>query len=350
MTTPVVNLDKLLYRILLEYYYININNETFKVIYPSLDIKYEAEFLYDNIIEENKFDKRLSTLKEIEMQLLTNGIWNPIYDKQIKDTENQIEDCKVDLYLNFLNSTKRNFLSNNIQSLKKILSKLYITKNSFNHLSIEEYALSIKNQFIISHTIYNKKNKLVFNYKDDLNYMLFQNFTQEIVNNMPSTEDIRALCKSDSWRSYAATSNIKKHILKINDDYKLLIGFHNMYSNVRQHPDRPIEDIINHDDALDGWHIHQRRKEEKERKKTSILDKVGGNLKQGDHIFIFSDNEEETKAIDELNEPEQRRFKQEVAEYSKANPGTKWEDLPPVKRRMEMEAQKMANQQIQNSR
>jgi hypothetical protein len=342
-----INFDKLLYRILLGYYYINVNNITYKVVYPDLKIKYEAEILYESILEENKFDKRLLTVKEIELYLLSNNIWAPEYDKKIKDIENQIEDAKVDIYLNFLNITKKNFLTKNVHSLNKILGQLYDKKHSFNHLSIEEYALSVKNEFMISKTIYDKNNNLVINYDDDLNYMTLQNFIQEIINNLVSSDSVRQLAKSNVWKSYAATSKIDKDILDINDDYKLLISFNNMYNNVRQHPECPSEDIINDDYALDGWSIHHNRKAEKEKKKTSVLDKVGGKSKdKGEHVFIFSNNKEEIESINDLNDPEQKRFKEEVAKYSESNPGTKWEDLPPVKRQIQIEAQKMAEQNM----
>ena len=64
----------------------------------------------------------------------------------------------------------------NIESLKKILSQLYNKKNSFNHLSIEDHATSVKNEFIISNTIYDSKNNLVINYNDNLDYIILQNF------------------------------------------------------------------------------------------------------------------------------------------------------------------------------
>lgn len=346
-----VNFEKLLYRILLGYYYINLNNNIYKVLYPNLNIKYEAEILYDNIIEENKFDKRLWTLKDIELYMLSNNIWNPTFDQKIKETENQIDDTKVDIYLNFLSLNKKNFLKKNLESLKKILNQLYDKKNSFNHLSIEEYAMSIKNQFIIAKTIYDKNNELVFDYGENLNYMLLQNFIQEIVNNILSADNIRQLAKSSIWRSYAATSNLQQDILTINDDYKLLISFNNMYHNIKQHPECPSEDIINDDDALDGWNIQQNRKAEKEKKKQSILDKAGNKAKEkGEHLFIFSHSDDEAKAINDLNDTEQKLFKQEVAQYSKQNPGTRWENLPPIKRKLQMEAQKMAEQQIRDNR
>jgi len=335
------NLEKILYRILLGYYYIYIDNEEYKVITPNLNIKYDAEILYDKIIEENKFDKRLLTSKEIEMQLITNGVWNPELDKKLQTLKEDIDNTKVEIYLNFLNSTKKKFLKNNFYIQEKLFNELSSKKNCLNHLSIEEHAITIKNEFILMQTIFDKTNNLVFNYNDqNTDYAKLQVFIREIVNNIITIEDIRLLVKSDIWRSYSSISNLNRDILNINDDYKHLINFHNMYSNVRQHPECPSEDIINDDIALDGWFIHQNKKSEREKKKNAILDKLGGNIKdKGEHIFIMTQNEEEIKAIQDLNGPEEKQFIKEVSEYSKQFPGTKWEDIPVVKRRAQLEAQ-----------
>lgn len=336
-----VNLEKILYRILLGYYPIYIDNEEYKVITPNLDIKYNAEILYDKIIEENKFDKRLLTSKEIEMQLITNGVWNPELDKRLTIVKEDIDNAKVDIYLNFLNSTKKKFLKNNLYIQEKLLNELLSKKNCLNHLSIEEHATTIKNEFILMQTIYDKTNNLVFNYNDStIDYSKLQTFIREIVNNIITIDDIRSLIKSDIWRSYSSISNLTKDIIDINDDYKHLINFHNMYNNVRQHPECPSEDIINDDIALDGWFIHQNRKSEKEKKKNAILDKIGGNIKdKAQHIFVMTQNEEEIKAIQDLNGPEEKQFIKEVTEYSQQFPGTRWEDIPAVKRRAQLEAQ-----------
>lgn len=335
------NLDKILYRILLGYYYIYIDHEEYKIITPNFNIKYNAEILYDKIIEENKFDKRLLTSKEIEIQLILNGVWNPDLDKKLNTIKEDIDNTKVDIYLNFLNSTKKKFLKNNLYIQEKLFNELSSKKNCLNHLSIEEHAITIKNEFILMQTIYDKTENLVFNHNDpDTDYAKLQTFIREIVNNIITIEDIRLLVKSDIWRSYSSISNLTRDILNINDDYKHLINFHNMYSNVRQHPECPSEDIINDDIALDGWFIHQNRKSEKEKKKNAILDKIGGNIKNnGQHIFVMTQDEEEIKAIQDLNGPEEKQFIKEVSDYSKQFPGTRWEDIPAVKRKAQIEAQ-----------
>lgn len=341
------NLEKILYRILLGYYYINIDNQSYKILSPSLQIKYDAEILYDNLIEDNKFDKIWLTRKEIEMYLITNGIWNINDDKIIKDLENQIDDIKVDIYIHFFNSTKRKSLVSNLEFAQKNLTKLYAKKQSLDFLSIEEHALNAKNEYMLIKTIYDGANNLVFNINKDIEHNMLQNFIREIVNNSLDTKQIRALAKSEIWRSYSSVCNLQRDIINTSDDYKHLINIHNMYYNVRQHPECPLEDIINDDNALDGWFIQQNRKADKEKKKNAILDKVGGKINdKASHVFIFTNNEEEIQQINDLNDFEQKALKQEVAKYCAANPGTKWEDVPAVKRLQQMEAKKLLDQQI----
>lgn len=337
-----VNLEKILYRILLGFFYIYIEDQEYKIISPSFDIKYDAAILYDKIIEENKFDKRLLTNKEIEMQLITNGIWNPELDNKLKTLKEDIDNIKVDIYLNFLNSTKKKFFKNNLKIQEKFHNELSSKKNCLNHLSIEEHAITIKNEFILMKTTYDKNNNLVFDNSDTaIDYTRLQSFIREIVNNTITIDNIRSLVKSDIWRSYSSIANLNRDILNISDDYKHLINFHNMYNNVRQHPECPSEDIINDDTALDGWFIYQNRKSEKEKKKNTILDKIGGNIKdKAQHIFVMTQNEDEIKAIQDLNGPEEKQFIKEVSDYSKQFPGTRWEDIPAVKHRAQIEAQK----------
>jgi hypothetical protein len=340
-----MNLEKLLYRIILGYYFLKINEETYKVVVPDFKLKYDAETLYDNIIEENKFDKRLLTNEEIKIYLINNGVWSPNDDQKIKNLEQQVDDTKVDLYLNFSNSRKKELFYKNIKYLENALSQLNSRKNSFNYLSIEDHAISIKNEFIIMNTLYDKNNNLVFNTNEETNYIILQNFIKEILEHIITAKQMRELVKSSVWKSYSSSCNVQRDILNTDDDYKHLINFHNMYNNVRQHPECPSEDIINDDYALDGWYIHQNRKAEKEKKKNAILEKVGGNIKDGaGHVFVFTNNEEEIKAINELNGPEEKQFKSEILEHAKKNENTNWNDLPAVKRQNQIELEKIKKQ------
>lgn len=322
-----INIEKFLYRILLGYYYIIINDDTYKITYPDLKLKYKAELLYEKTIEENKYDKAWLTPEEISIYLQYNNIWDKSKEEELKKNNKILEDLKIDLYTNYINEKKRKTIKNSIKNLNSIILQQHTQKTSMNHLGIEEQALSTKNEFIIMNTIY-YNDKLYFNNPDiDANDSLYlQQFINEIVANTIDATKLRKIAKSDLWRSYATCSNLIMNFLDINDDYRHLIGLHKMYDNVRQHPECPSEDIIQDDDALDGWFLYQNRKAEKEKKKNSILDKVGDKNKNKDEIFLVTNDISEAREIFSVNDEKGQQQISEMIAASKQK-DTKWQDL-----------------------
>ena len=347
-----MNLYKTLYRIILGYYYIWINNRKYKIIYPSMNIKYEAEILYDSMIEENKYDKSWLTDKEIEVQSNILGLWNKEKDKRLKELETLLEDTKVELYLIFANQQKREQVKKRIKSLLKNIAELLNEKNSLNHLSTKEYAFTIKNEFLVMNSIYDEKDRRIFKNpkKNTYEYKLLQLFMREILDNAIDPTQIRELAKSEIWRSYVATIILEKNITEINDDYKHLVNIHKMYEAAKQHPESPNGEVMKDDDALDGWFIFQGRKAEKEKKKNAILDRVGGNIKNAGEVFLMTDDKEETKDIYSLNDPESNRNIQEMKKLQKEKGKVDWKDLPFVRKNLQEEMNTQAQNSIRNKK
>lgn len=339
-----LNIEKLLYRILLGYYYIYIDSERYKVFYPSLSIKYESEILYEQIIEDNKFEKIYMDQQEIKKYLLIHNIWSKTDDEKLKDCEKFIEDTKIDLYLNFYNENKKQQNKKNLMKAQKDLDILYNKKNSFNYLTIEDYATSIKNEFILMNTIYNSSNNLLFdsNNYDTLDYNRLQIFIREILEQTVKPDDLRLLAKSDIWKSLSVASSMKQDILTINDDHRHLLNLHMMYENVKQHPECPNNDIIDDDDALDGWFIYQNNKAEKDKKKNSVLEKVGDGIKNAGEVFLMTSDIDERNTIYDLNELSDRQNIKELITISKNNKdkNINWQDLPFVQRELKQQVNK----------
>lgn len=353
-----MNLEKLFYRVVLGYYYIYINNNRYKVTYPDLHVKYEAEILYDEAVDDNKFDKVYLNNDEIKLYLKIHNIWVQNDDVKLKDCEKFIEDSKVELYLNYQNSKTRAVHKKNLEKSYKDLENLYQRKNSFNYLTIEEHATTIKNEFILMNTIYDSNNKLVFNYDEykNFSYNKLQSFIKEIIDCAIKPNELRLIAKSDLWKSYAVTSDTEKNIVTLNDDYRHLINLHKMYDNVRQHPECPNQEIIEDDDALDGWFIYQNKKMEKEKKKNAVLDKFGGNIKKAGEIFMLTNDAQEKKDIFDLNDMTSKHNVRELIETGKRqdknNPteSIKWQDLPFVQRDLRAQAQKQSAETIKKGK
>jgi hypothetical protein len=340
-----VNNEKLLYRILLGYYYIYIDNKKYKIVYPNAHIKYQAEYLYDTIIEDNKYDKTWLTQKEIDLYLTINKIWLPSDNDKITQLNEIIENTKIELYINFVNENKRKSVKKQINQLNSNLESLYQKKNSLNYLSIIEQATTIKNEFLIMNSIYDDNDNLIFTnpYQDSYNHQDLQIFIKEIINSSININDLRLLARSDLWKSYISSMNLEKKFLEINDDYRHLINIHRMYENAKQHPEAPSEQIIDDDDALDGWFIYQNRKIEKEKKKNNILDKVGGNVKNAGEIFYISHDPNERKEILSLNSAQDKKNLEEMIKIHKEGKDVQWKDLSFVRQNVQKQALEKMN-------
>ena len=330
-----INLEKLLYRIILGYYHIYVDNKKYKVSYPTIETRYEAEILYDSIIDENKFDINLLTISEMQALLKREGLWNDKKDEDLKEAEKDLENSKVLLFQNFFNTEMSKTARGMISAITKAISDGTIIKNSFRNLTIEDYALGIKNEFIIMNSIYDMEDNLVFNNpsRDDYEYKKLQVFIKEILEHNIIVKNLRDLARSELWRSYANSCNIDEYGFGCNDDMRHLINLSKMYDNVRQHPESPADVIIVDDDALDGWFIYQNRKVAQDKKKISILNKVRGNDNAGE-VFIVTQDKQETKEIIGLNEPGAQTHIRSLASAAAKKESTQWADLPYVRQNL----------------
>jgi hypothetical protein len=332
-----INIDKLLYRIFLGYYFISLNNVTYKIVYPSMKLKYDAEILYDSIIEENKYDGSWMTEEEINFELARNDIWNKEDNTKLEVNKKALDSNKIELYLNFNIVSKRDKIKKSIKFLNRQINELYNKKNSLNHLSIKEHALTIKNEFLIMNSIYTLKNTLYFINPKDSNYETkeLHYFIKEILDNSIDITMLKLIARSELWRSYINSSTQLENSINLNDDYRYLLSIHKMYENARQHPDAPSEEILTDDDALDGWFLFQNKKSEREKKKNATLDKLGDKMKDANHLFIVGENQEEIQEIYDLNDDKEKEIAKQVIDAT-YNSGklTDWKDLPFVKKQL----------------
>lgn len=326
--------EELVYRIINGYYYININNQTYKVLSPNLEIKQSAHNIYLSIINSNKFDDtnwlRKSEADEI---LKTQQIWNQDKEEQLKILNNRLEDMKIELYLKFLDPTMKKKIKASLETGKSRIQDMMNMKSSMDHLTLEFYADGLKNEYIILNTVYNLDNELVFGDNVDTNF--FELIVTTINKYSIGMDTLRAVARSDLWKSYWDAA--KEQVFPLpaynwTDEQRLIINLSKMYDSVREHPECPEDDVIIDDDALDGWMIFHRRRVEKERKKNKLMDAVGGKYKNANEIFIVTNSVEEAKEIYSLNDPQAMAAINHMKSLAQSSDQPiQWADLPHVK-------------------
>lgn len=339
------DLELLLYRIFCGHLIFTYNNERYTLKSATIEIKYEAQILYNNIINDEKYNDWIRE-DSLENLLIYLNLWTKDTNMIIKDLDKKIENSKADYYSNFKFTDKKNTIKKNLEGYKKQLNSILLKKEELYSNTLEGYANSIKNEFIITRTLY-KNNNLIFNSQNNNNnYVLFNNIVNELNKHSIGLSDFKKLARSNIWRSYwnvGKNSIFNQQGNNITDDQRTMIGISQMYDRVYDHPEPPADEIIEDDDALDGWMIVQRRKIEKDKKQQQI-DSLNPKLKNAQEVFLFANNKDEAQEIVGLNNIEGlNRIKSKIAHVNKFG-HTEESQLPDV----QVDLRSQLNQQIKN--
>jgi hypothetical protein len=335
------NIDLYLSRILSGYYIFTHQKSKYKLIYPNVDIKYQAELYSQEEYENNKFNSWISE-EDILNTLINLGLWSYNGDENLKKIETQIEDLKVDLYNNHFNTTKLKTIRRYLANTKASYNKQYNTRHSFDSYTIEGYLELLKNQYILAHSLYNLNNSLIFQNLEDINYLLFNSISNTISSDMIDTATYRKIARSNLWHNYWSTNNhniFNKPVIDWTDEQKMLIMFTKMYDNAKEHSECPPDNIFEDDDLFDGWMILQRRENEKQKNKNRTSKLLEGkNLKNANEVFLVVGSQDEAQNIYDLNDPVSRNIIKERSSII-ANKETQIseQNLPDVQRQLFMQ-------------
>jgi hypothetical protein len=342
-------IDNYLSRILSGCFIFNYNNNQYKLIYPDIDLKYRAELYSEDEYNKNKYNDWISE-DQITNFLMIIGLWHPSNNQQLENLDKQLEDLKVELYNNFLNSSKIKNIKKSISNCRKIQVDLLQKKHYLDNYTHKGYVSQLKNQFLLIESLYNSNNNKVFQYPD-IDYNELNNFSSIITSNQIDISVFRTIARNEKWKNYwsANKDNIfGKSVIDWTDEQRTLVIFTKMYDSAYENPDCPPESVINDDDTFDGWLILQRRNSEKQKEKNRA-EKLLEGKKIGDakEVFLVANSKEEAQNIYNLNDPTSRHI---IKERNKiilhSNKDIKESDLPDVQRDLQMKN----NQQFINSR
>jgi hypothetical protein len=331
--------DKLLSRIVAGFLYIEHENKLYSLKRPSVSLKYKADLLYNRVYQEHLYSDWI-LMQDTEYILIDNGIWKLENNEVLKQMETRLDNLKVELYQNFIQPQKKKDIKKQISSINTQKDRALSTKHSLDQYTLEAYAGRIRNEFIIMNTLYHKKRK-VFQGKNPQNSIFLNNIAAKIASSLPTLSEIRALARSEMWKSYWSAANKQKifdgTVFEWTDEQRALVNLSKMFDSVYEHPECPPDNIIDDEDALDGWMIFQKRKNDqaKTKQKTdSLLNSP--KMKKANEVFFVSSSAEETKEILSNNDPVARhRMKEKFSAINSTNEdGISEAQLPDVQREL----------------
>ena len=256
--------------------------------------KYIADVLYKEALEDVKYEDWADT----NMLNIVCGTWFKSDEAKYTELLGKIDAYKIKLYQQFHTSHAK-FFRNALKIVRAELQELDIKKNTFFYLTRENYALTIKNQYLIAMRVFRLNGQPVWNLTNfqEKESLLLQEIIAFSRLHYISTSQLRELARSEPWRSYwwIDKNVFGKSPIKLSDTQKLLIVFSKMYDSAYENTDRPPEEIINDDDAFDGWMLLARQNQDKEKQNKSLDSHIDRVHKGAKEIFLAADFEQPDK-------------------------------------------------------
>lgn len=334
-----------------QYVYRIISGETYleeydlKIVHQEPSLKYRAACIYQQVIEQFRFED-WPTHKDCLDILIEQGLCYKDVDESIKALEGRLEELKIALYNSFFDKTKFDETTKLLSLLKKKYGEILDLRHSLDHLTLYGYAEMIRQQFLLYSTLYTMDNEKYWKNPSEVDGTFLDGVMQCVRQNCISHSTIRELARTDPWRSYW---NINKDpfgnkIGQLTEDQKCIVMFSQMYDNIHEHPKCPPDEILNNDDALDGWLSVQRQEREQD-KKEALLEGQFGHIKDANEVFLPGRTKEDREKIDSMNNLESKIAKQQRAKMIQQKGSVKDADFTDL----QIDLQKQSNQQFMNT-
>jgi len=333
--------NRIIHRILSGHIRCSVKSAVYYVIPPTSDISYEAEEIYADTIYNNRYDDFLSA-SDIARSLHISGVWQYDSENNLKEIEKVMEDIKVDMFKNFLNKDALDKLEKRLKATSDRHMEMLKRKHSLDHLGIEAYAERCRQEHIYIHTICDKTFTPIWPCIEKCDIDLLHAIYHFLMSNQIEPSQYREIARTEPWRGMWAIKGNELFQTKIlTDEQRNLALYTRMYENAAKNPNVPPDDILNHDDAFDGWLIHERRASEKEQMKAFVEDSknITDKHSNAQEIFIVANSEEERQTIEDLNDHEANMVKKQRAAIIKNSQGPiKDTSLPDQRMRQQQEA------------
>lgn len=330
-----------------EYFVSRVRSGVYVVKQQGLIFTIRTPFLEDECIANEVFveayDKARAddfmTEEEMYSWMEDREIWTNEQEKKLEKHRVDCDDLKVKIFEQKSNKKNQDFFRQNLRNCEASLNNLEAEKNEFLSKTCEGLAAESRALALFERCIY------IGNERANLEDVLVHNLFLEHNSMFLREAESREIARNEPWRLIWLFKD--QHTLfaqlregrEMSTDQKNLLVWSQMYDNIQESMDCPTENVINDDDALDGWFIVQRRKQESDKAKSELESRTSNpKIANSQELFVVTDNEKEANTIESMNSNHARHTKRQRMATIKRQGGAKDSDFQD--RKLEMEAQR----------
>ena len=325
------SLAKLIYQILDG----GFRYQDYKFQQPLPQELYIGETIYDEVLKKSILLGSLTEGQLLE-QYRQQHLRSEEKEAEIKKLPETLQFLQLELYNAFLLCRSLEKQRKSIENCKKRLNDIYFEKNSLLLISAESSARFAKNQYIACIGC-------GLDYYDT-DGSLARDLCEQYVLSLIDDEILRRIVNDETWRRYWTVEKdpeklFNTSVLRLCHSQASLINWSKFYDSIREHPERPVEEVILDCDLLDGWLVaqDQKRKEEEKEKQGDKFARFGDEAE----VFIPVYSPEEADRVDNLNTVQSKQLKTQRLRVIQKAGMINEEDMPDSKRKIRMQAQQL---------
>lgn len=338
-----IELDNLLYQILYGIYYFTHNKISYKCVPNTLQDKYEAGLIYQDVMRDIRYEEML-TWEQAQRISQMNGTWTVKDEAGMKDLEKMVENTKLQLYINHTNPQSVQQLKKKLKKIQTGIARSNVTKHKLYHATKEAHAENVRREYLIAVSIRDKFDNKLYNIDSfwDCDNTIIQSASENASDF--AMNKIRKIARTEPWRSMWIAQKgecIGKPSVEWTEHQRILCSFSKMYDNVYESTECPPDEVIEDDDILDGWFIKQRKDRDEAKKEKSTDHNFGTHKGKGNQeMFIMANNKQDVQSIISNNDATGKNIIQTRKQIVENAKGEKVDDInmPDVQRDLQLQA------------
>ena len=346
-----IDIEKALYRIIQGRLRYKVRDGLVLYIHePTPELIYESYDIYDETYDQ-AYWRGVYVKEEVLPILLENNYWSPLDDKEAEKVQKEVEEKKLEAFNEFIHKKKLGAIKRQVFNLEKKWQKLYLKKNSLDHITCAGCAELTRNQWLISKTTKFPDGSL-YDWKE----ASIPSATNYRASNAISQEMYRSVARCDAWRGMwgagKGTEIFGVPFSRITQEQARLCMYARMYDNVAESPEAPIEEIIADDICLDGWFIGQKKKQDTQKKQNQVDGMISNDkIKNSGEVFVMAQDNKDAQEIYDLNDGLARNtVKQRQAQIEGKEDMMNFKELADVKQDIGIQRQQQFSQSLKKGR
>lgn len=277
---------------------------------PTREQRYLAQEVYQEALVEAE-EAGLFDEETLLGFLVTKGFWDEKKEEALLGLPKDIEKLKVGVFKLNLQSRECEVARSGLNAARDRLAELHRQRHAYDHLSQEGAAGQARARYLLGASLYWPDGGPVFTGETfwDCRSELLDSALHAFIEARLEEAEFRELARTDPWRGVWACKRsggqlFETPVVDLTEEQRTLIAWSLLYDSVYEHPDCPQEEVLNDDDALDGFLIDQRLQRESARAQRAGESLLSNDkIRKAQEVFLVADTGKDARKISAFNDP-----------------------------------------------